>query len=104
MPFTTFLILSLSKDARPSCSDQPRASCSKALISPLWRKQDWEDRMRLISYRQGAQTGVGVMVDDTSFVALPKVVHQLPHRLKALIAMEGGPEKAAEAAKGKKAD
>jgi len=60
--------------------------------------------MRLISYRKGNESGVGVMVDDKSFVALPKVVHQLPHRLKALIEMEDGFAKAAAAAKGRKAD
>jgi len=60
--------------------------------------------MRLVSYRKGNESGVGVMVDDKSFVALPKVVHQWPHRLKALITMEDWRAKVAEAVKGKKAD
>jgi 2-keto-4-pentenoate hydratase/2-oxohepta-3-ene-1,7-dioic acid hydratase in catechol pathway len=60
--------------------------------------------MRLISYRQGGKPGVGVMVDDKSFVALPKVAPDLPTSLKALIELEGGFARAAAAAKGKKAD
>jgi 2-keto-4-pentenoate hydratase/2-oxohepta-3-ene-1,7-dioic acid hydratase in catechol pathway len=60
--------------------------------------------MRLISYRAGGQAGVGVMVDDKSFVALPKAAPELPRSLRALIELEGGFAKAAAAAKGKKAD
>lgn len=60
--------------------------------------------MRLVSYRHGNETGVGVMVDDKSFVALPKIAPDLPKSLKALIAMDGGLAKAGAAAKGKRAD
>jgi 2-keto-4-pentenoate hydratase/2-oxohepta-3-ene-1,7-dioic acid hydratase in catechol pathway len=60
--------------------------------------------MRLISYRQNAQPGVGVMVDDKSFVALPKVAPNLPRSLRALLEMGGGLAAAAAAAKGKAAD
>jgi 2-keto-4-pentenoate hydratase/2-oxohepta-3-ene-1,7-dioic acid hydratase in catechol pathway len=60
--------------------------------------------MRLVSYRQGSESGVGVMVDATSFVALPQAAPQLPRSLKALIALEGGLATAEAAAKGRKAD
>ena len=60
--------------------------------------------MRLISYRRNGEPGVGVMVDDKSFVALPQAAPQLPRSLKALIAQEGGLNQAAAAAKGRKAD
>ena len=60
--------------------------------------------MRLISYRQGGERGVGVMVDDKSFVALPKAAPDLPRSLHALIEREGGFAAAAAAAKGRKAD
>jgi len=60
--------------------------------------------VRLISYRQNGQPGVGVMVDDTSFVALPKAAPDLPKSLRGLIELEGGFARAAAAAKGRKAD
>jgi 2-keto-4-pentenoate hydratase/2-oxohepta-3-ene-1,7-dioic acid hydratase in catechol pathway len=60
--------------------------------------------MRLVSYRQAGQPGVGVMVDDTRFVALPKAAPDLPRSLKALIELDGGFAKAAAAAKGKQPD
>lgn len=60
--------------------------------------------MRLVSYRHQGAPGIGVMVDDTRFVALPKAAPQLPRSLKALIEMEGGFAQAAAAAKGKTAD
>lgn len=60
--------------------------------------------MRLVSYRHQGAPGIGVMVDDTRFVALPKAAPQLPRSLKALIEMEGGLAQAAAAAKGKTAD
>jgi 2-keto-4-pentenoate hydratase/2-oxohepta-3-ene-1,7-dioic acid hydratase in catechol pathway len=60
--------------------------------------------MRLVSYHAGSEAGVGVMVDDQSFVALPKAAPDLPRSMKALIALDGGLAKAAAAAKGKKAD
>jgi 2-keto-4-pentenoate hydratase/2-oxohepta-3-ene-1,7-dioic acid hydratase in catechol pathway len=60
--------------------------------------------VRLVSYRQNGQPGVGVMVDDESFVSLTKAAPDLPRSLKALIAMDGGLARAAAAAKDKKAD
>ncbi|HZT50857.1 MAG TPA: fumarylacetoacetate hydrolase family protein [Stellaceae bacterium] len=60
--------------------------------------------MRLISYRHKGEPGIGVMVDDRSFVALPKAAPDLPRSLRALIAMDGGFAKAAAAAKGRAAD
>ena len=60
--------------------------------------------MRLISYRHNGQTGVGVMVDDKSFVALSKAAPDLPKTLKGLLEMDGGLAKAAAATKGRKAD
>jgi 2-keto-4-pentenoate hydratase/2-oxohepta-3-ene-1,7-dioic acid hydratase in catechol pathway len=60
--------------------------------------------MRLISYRLKGEAGVGVMVDDKNFVALPKAAPELPRSLKGLIEMEGGFAKAAAAAKGRKPD
>ena len=60
--------------------------------------------MRLVSYRLKGEAGVGVMVDDKNFVALPKAAPDLPKSLKALLELEGGFAKAAAAAKGKKPD
>ena len=60
--------------------------------------------MRLISYRQNGQPGLGVMVDDKGFVALPKAAPDLPRSLRALIEREGGFAQAAAAAKGRTAD
>ncbi len=59
--------------------------------------------MRLISYRHNDQPGVGVMVDEQRFVALPKAAPDLPRGLRALITA-GGLAAAAAAAKGRKAD
>ena len=60
--------------------------------------------MRLISYTQNGQQGVGVMVDDKGFVALSKAAPDLPKSLKAILALPNGLDKARDAAKGKKAD
>jgi 2-keto-4-pentenoate hydratase/2-oxohepta-3-ene-1,7-dioic acid hydratase in catechol pathway len=60
--------------------------------------------MRLVSYHAGSEAGVGVMIDDKSFVALPKAAPDLPRSMKALIALEGGLAKAAAVSEGKKAD
>ena len=60
--------------------------------------------MRLVSYRLKGEAGVGVIVDDKNFVALPKAAPELPRSLKGLIEMEGGFAKAAAAAKGRKPD
>ncbi|HEX9835962.1 MAG TPA: fumarylacetoacetate hydrolase family protein [Alphaproteobacteria bacterium] len=59
--------------------------------------------MRLISYRQGGQAGVGVMVDDKGFVALSKAAPELPKTLKGILE-SGALAKAEAAAKGRKAD
>lgn len=61
--------------------------------------------MRLVSYQQVDEIGVGVMVDDIGFVALPKAAPELPTRLKDLLAMgDAGLSAAASAAEGKAAD
>ena len=60
--------------------------------------------MRLISYMQNGQAGVGVMVDDKGFVALAKAAPDLPKSLKAILALPTGLDRARDAAKGKKAD
>ena len=54
--------------------------------------------MRLISYRHNGQPGIGVMVDDKGFVALPKAAPDLPRNLRVLLESEGGLAKAAAAA------
>lgn len=59
--------------------------------------------MRLISYRNDNTAGVGVMVDDTGFVALADAAPDLPRTLKALLAEDGGLARAAEAVAGKAA-
>ena len=60
--------------------------------------------MRLISYTHQGQDGVGVMVDDQGFVALPKAAPNLPKSMKALLALPDGLDKARAAANGRKAD
>jgi len=60
--------------------------------------------MRLISYRDKGVGGVGVMVDDTGFVALPKAAPDLPRSMRGLLEMEGGVARAGAAARGKPAD
>jgi 2-keto-4-pentenoate hydratase/2-oxohepta-3-ene-1,7-dioic acid hydratase in catechol pathway len=60
--------------------------------------------VRLISYRQNGQGGVGVMVDDKSFVALAKAAPDLPRTLKGVLEMDGGLARAKAATAGKKAD
>ena len=50
--------------------------------------------MRLISYVQNGQPGVGVMVDDKGFVALSKAAPDLPTSLKAILALPNGLDKA----------
>ena len=56
--------------------------------------------MRLISYREGGMPGVGIMIDDESFVALPKAAPNLPRDLRGLIETDGGFTEAAAAAEG----
>lgn len=59
--------------------------------------------MRLISYRSNDSAGVGVMVDDTGFVALADAAPDLPKTLKGLLAEADGLAKAADATAGKAA-
>ena len=59
--------------------------------------------MRLITYHAKSDNGVGVMLDDTRFVALPRHAPGLPHSMKTLLGMgEEGLRKAEAAAKGKR--
>jgi 2-keto-4-pentenoate hydratase/2-oxohepta-3-ene-1,7-dioic acid hydratase in catechol pathway len=60
--------------------------------------------MRLISYRENGLPGVGVMIDDDAFVALPKAAPNLPRDLRGLIETDGGFARAADAAEGRAAD
>jgi 2-keto-4-pentenoate hydratase/2-oxohepta-3-ene-1,7-dioic acid hydratase in catechol pathway len=60
--------------------------------------------VRLISYSHQRQKGIGVMVDNDGFVALPIVAPELPRNLRVLLEMEDGLAKAAAAAKGKPVD
>ncbi len=59
--------------------------------------------MRLISYRTETDAGVGVMVDDTGFVALADAAPDLPGTLRGLLALEDGLARAAAAVAGKAA-
>lgn len=59
--------------------------------------------MRLISYRKGNETGVGVMVDDQTFVALASVAPNLPVEMRELLRLPDGLRRAAEASRGKAA-
>ena len=61
--------------------------------------------MRLVSYRSGEEVGVGVMVDDTSFVALPKAAPELPRTLRAILEIgDAALDEAHAATDGKAAD
>jgi len=60
--------------------------------------------MRLISYRKDGAPGVGVMVDDESFVALSGAAPDLPSSLREIIALEDGLARARAATEGKSAD
>ncbi len=57
--------------------------------------------MRLISYRKDGAPGVGVMVDDESFVALSGAAPDLPSSLREIIAMDDGLARAGAATEGK---
>ncbi|MDX1482974.1 MAG: fumarylacetoacetate hydrolase family protein [Alphaproteobacteria bacterium] len=57
--------------------------------------------MRLISYRNGE--AIGVMVDETGFVALAEAAPDLPGSLKALLATDDGLARAGDAVAGKPA-
>lgn len=61
--------------------------------------------MRLITYHAKTDYGVGVMIDDTRFVALTRQAPDLPRSMKALLGMgDEGLRRAESAAKGKAAD
>jgi len=60
--------------------------------------------MRLMSYRKDGVDGVGVMVDDKSFVALSSAAPDLPATMMGLLNTDGGIEKARAATDGKDAD
>jgi len=60
--------------------------------------------MRLISYKHEGKAGVGVMVDDTGFVALSKAAPDLPDTLRGILEIKDGLERAGAAAGGKPAD
>ena len=59
--------------------------------------------MRLISYRTDDGAGVGVMVDDTGFVALNQAAPDLPDTLRGLLELDDGLARAAGAVAGKAA-
>lgn len=61
--------------------------------------------MRLISYRHHGEPAVGVMVDDTGFVALPKAAPDLPRGLRGILDLgEAGLRRCRAAAEGKQPD
>lgn len=61
--------------------------------------------MRLVSYRHQGAPGVGVMVDDAGFVALPKAAPDLPRGLRGILELgEAGLRRAREAAEGRAPD
>jgi 2-keto-4-pentenoate hydratase/2-oxohepta-3-ene-1,7-dioic acid hydratase in catechol pathway len=60
--------------------------------------------MRLISYRQDGQRGVGIMADAESFIALDKAAPDLPTNLRLLIAMPDWRARVERAIAGRKPD
>lgn len=60
--------------------------------------------MRLISYEKDGQAGVGVMVDETGFVALSEAAPELPRTIRAILEMADGIELVKEAVVGRSAD
>jgi 2-keto-4-pentenoate hydratase/2-oxohepta-3-ene-1,7-dioic acid hydratase in catechol pathway len=61
--------------------------------------------MRLISYRHNSEPGVGVMVDDKSFVALSRVLPALPRSLRGILESGDQPlARIAAAVKGQRID
>ena len=60
--------------------------------------------MKLISYRRNGEAGVGVMVDDSGFVALSKATPDLPPTLRGILEQADGLQRARQAAEGKAAD
>ena len=59
--------------------------------------------MRVISYLHQGQPGIGVMVDDERFVALERVAPGLPTTLRGLLELDGGLDRARDAAHGQDA-
>ena len=60
--------------------------------------------MRFISYRSGNQPGVGVMVDQSRFISLRRVLPDLPPSLKEIIGQSSTLKRIAEAIKGNEGD
>ena len=60
--------------------------------------------MRVISYRHDGTPGVGVMVDDTGFVALSAAAPDLPGELRGILEIDPGLDRVRAAAEGKPAD
>jgi 2-keto-4-pentenoate hydratase/2-oxohepta-3-ene-1,7-dioic acid hydratase in catechol pathway len=60
--------------------------------------------MRLISYHSKSEPGVGVMTDDTRFVALAKAAPDLPRMLKQILAQRDGLDRVRAAVRGRAAD
>ena len=60
--------------------------------------------MRLISYRHKGEAGVGVMVDDTGFVALNNAAPDLPRSLREILSRDGWAAWIEEAVEGKPVD
>jgi len=61
--------------------------------------------MRLISYRAGDHHGVGTMIDDNRFIALHRLLPDLPETLKGVLELGGGAlKRIAEAMKGNEGD
>jgi 2-keto-4-pentenoate hydratase/2-oxohepta-3-ene-1,7-dioic acid hydratase in catechol pathway len=58
--------------------------------------------MRLISYEDKTGRGIGVVTDETSFVALGDVAGDLPHTLRGLLEMPDGLARAKTAVAGKR--
>jgi 2-keto-4-pentenoate hydratase/2-oxohepta-3-ene-1,7-dioic acid hydratase in catechol pathway len=60
--------------------------------------------MRLISYRSAHQPGVGVMVDQSRFISLRRVLPDLPPSLKEIIGQSSTLKRIADAIKGNDGD
>src|ERR1700722_14075666 len=61
--------------------------------------------MRLISYRSGDQHGVGIMVDQSRFISLRRVLPDLPPSIKGNLEQGGGTlKRIADAVKGNEGD
>ena len=56
--------------------------------------------MRLISYEDGGEAAVGVMVDETGFLALSKADPELPNTIQGILEMTDGIDRVRAAASG----